>query len=208
MAAFVTIPLGAADLAIFSYYFGGGLSNPVFHTADYSNVSGSVSAGVAYNFDPHNSLGLEFMWAGLPHHDFASQVSDAPFGKVNLYTLTANYRYKINRLGGSHFGVYAIGGGGLYYRYISINASYIPNPNTPCQPLYTWWGFACAPNGVILPQGATYKFESAGGLNGGAGVTIRLSDSGWKFYAESRYHHGFSAIPTSLVEVTFGFRYN
>jgi hypothetical protein len=208
LVAYVTIPLGAADLRIFSYHLGGGFSNPVQRTADYAAVSGTISAGVDYNFDRHNSLGLEGMWAGLPHRDFASQVTNAPFGRVNLYSLTAEYRYKIDRLGGSHFGVYAIGGGGWYYKYISVNASYTAAPNTPCQPIFTWWGFACQPNGFINPGGMTYKFESAGGVNGGAGATIRLGESAWKIYTESRYHHAFSTIPTSLVQVTFGFRYN
>lgn len=207
LAAFV-MPLGAADLSMFSYHLGGGFSNPVLGTSAYAAVSGSIAGGVDYNFDTHNSLGLEVGWAGLRHHDFASQIANAPLGRVNLYTLTAEYRYRIERLSRSHFGVYAIGGGGLYYRYVSINASYMPSPNTACQPIYTWWGYACQPDGSVNFGGQTYKFESAGGLNGGAGVTVRLSDSGWKVFAESRYNHGFSRIPTSLVLVTFGLRYH
>jgi hypothetical protein len=54
-----------------------------------------------------------------------------------------------------------------------------------------------------------YKGTSAGGLNGGVGFTVRLSDKGWKFYTESRYHYAFHPrIPNTLVLVTFGIAYN
>jgi hypothetical protein len=40
-------------------------------------------------------------------------------------------------------------------------------------------------------------------------MTIRLSDTGWKFYVESRYHYAFTQrIATTLIPVTFGFRFN
>ena len=50
---------------------------------------------------------------------------------------------------------------------------------------------------------------SAGGVNAGAGFTLRLTDGGWKFYVESKYHYAWSPhIPTTLVPVTIGFRFN
>ena len=36
----------------------------------------------------------------------------------------------------------------------------------------------------------------------------RLSDSGWKIYVESRYHYAFSNIPSTVIPVTFGLRFN
>jgi hypothetical protein len=54
-----------------------------------------------------------------------------------------------------------------------------------------------------------YKGTSAAGLNAGAGFTIKLGAKGWKFYTESRYTYAWSnRIPTTLVPVTFGLRFN
>jgi hypothetical protein len=53
------------------------------------------------------------------------------------------------------------------------------------------------------------KGVSAGGLNIGTGFTIRFADSHFSFFAEARYHYAFSErIPTTLVPVTLGIRYN
>jgi hypothetical protein len=39
--------------------------------------------------------------------------------------------------------------------------------------------------------------------------SLRLSDSGWKFYIESRYNYAWnSRIHTALIPVTFGLRFN
>jgi hypothetical protein len=208
LLATAAVPASAANYSKFAFNFGGGVSNPLNPTAQYAGTSGSVAGGVGYDFDNHNSVIGEFMWAGMPSSISTPHPADGPLGRVNLYTFTANYRYKVDKLRGSHFGVYAIGGGGWYYRYTSLNRSYIVPPNTVCQPIFTWWGFACDPNGFVDTSATFYKFHSAGGLNAGAGLTIRLGDSDWKFYTESRYHYAFGRIPTTLVLVTFGLRFN
>jgi hypothetical protein len=187
---------------------GGGVSNPVQSTASYAGTSGNIDGGVGYSFDNHNSLIAEFMWAGLPPQFAALNPPNGPLARVNLYSVTPNYRYKVDRLRGSHFGVYAIGGGGWYYRYSSLNDNYIVPTGTSCLPIDTWLGFTCTTSGVYNTTGATYKYMSAGGLNAGAGLTIALGESSWRFYVESRYHHAFSRIPTSLVLVTLGLRFN
>jgi len=133
---------------------------------------------------------------------------NAPYGKANLYTLTANYRYKLDGLGESPGAVYAIGGGGWYYRYMSVDRNYVVPPGTVCQPIYTWWGYGCETGGYVYSATVAYKDISAGGLNAAAGLSIRITDSGRKFYAESRHHYAFSRIPSTLIPVTFGFRFN
>jgi hypothetical protein len=50
---------------------------------------------------------------------------------------------------------------------------------------------------------------SAGGLDVGAGFTIRLTSMGWKFFVESRYNYAWSSfIPTTVIPVSIGFRFN
>jgi hypothetical protein len=134
---------------------------------------------------------------------------NAPFGNVNLYTLTANYRYSFDKIRGSRFGVYLIGGGGWYYRRTSVDRDFVVPPGTVCEPIFTWWGYTCDPNGFVFTATLASRGVSAGGVNAGTGFSIRLSDSGWKFYTEARYHYAWSTrIPSTLIPVTFGIRFN
>jgi hypothetical protein len=94
-------------------------------------------AGAGHNINKHNSIIGEFMWSGLPPGLSVLRSIDAPFRNVNLYTLTANYRRSINKIGGSPFGAYLIGGGGWYYPYTSVDKNYFVPPGTTCQPIYT-----------------------------------------------------------------------
>lgn len=208
LAALGVVPLCAEDFSKFAFDIGGGVTAPLNPTARYVGVSGNFTTGAGYNIDKHNSILGEFMWSGLPPSLFTLQPVTAPFGNVNLYSGTAVYRYKIDRVRGSIFGVYAVAGGGWYYRKTSVDKNYIVPPSTVCQPIYTWWGYGCADTGYVYTATVASKGVSAGGLNGGVGFTIRLSNSGWKFYVESRYHYAFSNIPSTLVPVTFGLRLN
>ena len=195
----------AEDLSKLNVNIGGGINTPLNPTGKYVGVNGNFLVGGGYNLDSKNSIVGEFGWTGLPSNIVLHPVN-APFGTINLYTLTANYRRQVQRIGHSPFGLYAIVGGGWYYRHTSVDKNYVVGPTQPCLPIYTWWGYGCEDN--IVTQTIASKGASAGGVNGGVGFTIRLGDSGWKFYTESRYNYAFTArVPTTFVPVTFGFRY-
>jgi len=207
--AVLTITLQAQDVPKLAFNIGGGISTPLNPTAQFAGTSGNFATGAGYNLDKHNSLGAEFMWNGLPTNLSVLHPINAPFGSVNLYTLTGTYRYHVDSISGSPFGLYVIGGGGWYYRYASVDKNYIIPGGTVCDPYYDWWGYTCGPSNLLYTQTIAYKGTNAGGVNAGAGFTIRFSDSGWKFYVESRYHYAWSPrIPTTLIPVTFGIRFN
>jgi hypothetical protein len=209
LGAACILPLRADDFSKLNFNIGGGISTPLSPTSNYVGVSGNFVAGAGYNINKRNSIIGEFMWSGLPPNFSILHPVNAPFGNVNLYTLTANYRHSVDRIGHSPFGVYVIAGGGWYYRYASVDKNYVVPPGTVCQPIWTWWGYGCDPDGFVYTATVAYRGLSAGGLNGGTGFTIRLSDSGWKFYTEARYHYAFhSFVPTTLIPVTFGIRFN
>jgi hypothetical protein len=208
LGAACMLPLQADDYSKLNFNIGGGVSTPLNPTANFVGVSGNFAAGAGYNLSKSNSIIGEFMWSGLPPSLSVLHPVNAPFGSINLYTLTANYRHSFNHMGGP-FGAYIIGGGGWYYRYTSVDKNYVVPPSTVCQPIWTWWGYGCDPNGFIYTATVAYKGVSSGGVNAGVGFTIRLSDSGWKFYMESRYHYAWSQnVPTTLIPVTFGIRFN
>ena len=187
---------------------GGGVSTPLNPTGAYTGVSGNINLGAGYNQNAKNSISGEFLWSGLPADVFTLHPIDSPTGSINLYSLAVNYRHHIDSIHGSPLGVYVIAGGGWYYRYASIDKNFTVPPGVACGPYYYWWGYGCS-GGFVASQTIAYKGASAGGLNGGFGFTLRLSDSGWKFYTEARYHYAFSnRIPTTLIPVTLGIRYN
>ena len=208
------IPLVAQDqlddLRTLNFNIGGGLSVPINPTASFVGVSGNFATGVGANFNQHNSIEGDFMWSGLSPSLAIVRPVNAPFGSVNLYTLTGNYRFHIDSIADSPFGVYIIGGGGWYYRHVSISKKFIVPPLTVCQPIYLWWGYACETGtGFVATETLASHGTSAGGLNAGVGFTVKIGDLGWKFFVESRYSYAASNfIPTTLVPVTFGFRFN
>jgi hypothetical protein len=107
------------------------------------------------------------------------------------------------------FGFYLLAGGGWYYRYTTIGRRFFVPPLTICQPVYNWWELACRADGYLSAAPSDSHGSGAGGANGGVGFTIRFPHTGWKFFAESRYHYVWSTyIPTTFVPITFGFRYN
>ena len=201
------IPLQAQTK--FAFNIGGGVSTPLNPTGAYTGLSGNFDVGAGMNLDKKNSIMGEFLWSGLPGSVFTLHPVDSPTGSINLYSLGVNYRHHIDSVKGSPFGVYAIAGGGWYYRYSSIDKNYTVPPGTACAPYWGYWGYGCDPAGTVVSQTVAYRGRSSGGLNAGVGFTLRLSDSGFKFYTEARYHYAFTqGIATTLIPVTFGFRYN
>jgi hypothetical protein len=201
------IPLHGQDHLAFN--LGGGITTPMNPTGAYTGVSGNFNMGAGYALDKKNSITGEFMWNGLPTDVTNIHPIDAPTGRINLYSLTVNYRHHIDSIHGTPFGLYGIVGGGWYYRYAAIDKNYTVPPGTACAPIYYWWGYGCDPNGYTYSQTVASRGTSAGGMNGGLGFTLRLYDSNWKFYMEARYHYAFSyRIASTLIPVTFGIRYN
>lgn len=204
-------PLHAQDYTKFekfTFSVGGGVSTPLNPTAQFTGISGNFITSAGYRINKRNSINGEFMWSGLPGSVYTIQPIKMPTVASSVYFLGANYRYQIDRIGGSIFGVYAIVGGGWYYRYITLNQDYVVPPNTVCQPIYTYWGYTCSPGGYVYTDTVARKGTSGGGVNAGFGFSIALGRS-MKFFTEARYHYAFHEnIPTTMVPVTLGLRFN
>ncbi len=208
LSAMGALPVCGQDFSKLNFNIGGGMTAPLNPTANYIELSGNFTFGAGYNVNKHHSFSGEFMWNGLRPSLFDSPFN-GPFGHINLYSITANYRYHHDRIKGSVFGLYVLGGGGWYYRTIDIDKTFVVDPVTPCLPIFVWWGLGCDTDGFVFTQNILSRNDSAGGVNAGTGFTIRLSDSGWKFYVESRYHYAWHRrVPTTFVPVVFGFRFN
>jgi len=193
-----------------NFSMGGGLSVPLNPTANYVGFSGSFVAGGGSNIDQHNSIVGQFMWAGLtppsvlPPALSAVAQSNGLSSRGNLYNVSLDYKYR-SRVGKS-WGYYLIAGGGWYYRHVSISQGISIPPNTVCQPIWLWFGFTCS-NGFV-DTGGVGAGSSSFGINGGVGITLRIRDTPWKFFMESRYNYAPTRfINTQVVPITFGFAY-
>lgn len=206
------IPLQAEELQLLTFTIGGGVSAPLNPTARYVGVSGNFVTGAGVNINKDNSIEGNFMWSGLPPDRTVIHPVLLPFGSMNLYSLTGNYRYHRDSIAGSVFGAYLIGGGGWYYRHFSVSKNFVVPPETVCQPIFFWWGFGCTTDGFVFSETVASGGTSAGGLNAGLGFTVKLGNKGWKFFTEARYTYawnkGVAGIPTTLIPVTFGLRFN
>jgi hypothetical protein len=188
---------------------GMGMTVPLNPVAQLVGSSVDVVIGAGYNFNKHHALVGQFMWAGLPVNKdalrpiFIIANRQDISGSSNLFAITANYRYTRE---GRTFGVYWIGGGGLYYRRASLSQEVAVGTGTVCGPTYTYWGYGCVDGIVSQDQTLIKAGSSAFGGNGGMGFTIRINDEGYKFYVESRYHYAPTKnISTELMTITLGF---
>jgi hypothetical protein len=182
---------------------GGGVGVPLNPTADFAGVGGAFSFGVGENFSQHNALVGEFWWHGLPPTLTVKTQLAGGRASSNLYALTANFRH--SRQITTKMGWYVIMGGGWFYRHTSISQQ--ANVPVACTPVYDWWGYPCS-GGYVVTLAEASAGSSALGADGGLGLTLRLGDSRWKFYIESRYiYAGSHFISTQASPVTFGIRY-
>jgi hypothetical protein len=186
-----------------NFSMGGGLTVPVNPIARFAGVGGSFLAGGGLNLDQHNSIVGQFMWNGLPPSVGAIAQLNGISKSVNLYSMTADYKYRTRF--GKTLGAYVIIGGGWYYRNSNISRSVFVNTPTVCQPIYGYYGFTCS-DGFVNTVGVSAGTSSFG-ANGGIGLTVRIKD-GWKFFIESRYVYAASRfIATQVAPVNFGFEF-
>jgi hypothetical protein len=213
-----------AENSPFNFHIGGGFGVPLNPTSKFAGLSGAFQVGAGPNLNEHSSLVGEFMWQGLPASRSAllqiidslcpptatpAQNQSCPAASlstsVNLYALTANYMYRVR---GNRYGFYLIGGGGWYYRHAELkNVTIVPG--TVCEPAWDWWGYTCT-NGLVETSNVlASRGISSGGINGGAGITLNITESGFRFYIEARYHYSPQGgrISTQIVPLTFGFRW-
>src|SRR5215472_10316259 len=229
LVALFAVPAHAdeAQESPFNFHIGGGFGVPLNPTANFTGLSGSFQVGGGPNLTKHQSIVGEFLWQGMPpNHNSLLPVENAvcllnpvvnPLStsvpcsvasinaSANLYALTANYMYRVE---GERFGYYFIGGGGWYYRVAKLSVPGLA-PGTVCAPAWDWWGYSCVNGFVSTDTTLASRGVSSGGVNVGLGVTLRLSQSGIKFYIEARYHYSPQGgrVSTQIVPVTFGFRW-
>ncbi|MEP7365753.1 MAG: outer membrane beta-barrel protein [Acidobacteriota bacterium] len=200
MATLLTAP--SYGQSKFSFAVGGGPTVPGKHSGRNFNTGFNATAGVGYH--PVRAFGVmaEFGFNNMNITGSALQRIGVPDGSGRIYSATLNPMVHLNPRG--RFDVYLIGGGGYYRRTIEFTqpSSAIA---TGFDPFYGIFFPVEIPTTTVL---GSYT-QNKGGVNGGAGIAIRFGeDTRSSFFAESRYHYIWtSPVRTSMIPVTFGFRW-
>lgn len=103
-----------------------------------------------------------------------------------------------------HLIPYIMGGPGLYYRNLSLTKPALVNAFY-CDPFFGFCYPATVGVNQIVASSTTYKM----GLNGGAGIEMRIGQSHVNLFGEARYSRMFTTHGTDLtfMPVTFGVRW-
>jgi len=184
---------------------------PLSTMGSYTTPTWGLVYGAGYNISKRHSVVGEVMWNRL----YATSEALAPIrvtpqnndinGHGNLVALTANYRLQLE---GKVFGTYLIAGGGMYYREANLSQRVVVGDSVSCTPAWLWWGFTCQSGIVTSQQSLASSSSTAPGGNVGIGFTVRIPDSHYKFYVESRFHYATNrGVATATIPITVGVRF-
>jgi hypothetical protein len=184
---------------------------PLSTMGTYTTPGWGFVYGAGYNISKHHSVLGEVMWNRLsPTSEALAPIRAALQnndinGHGNLVVLTANYRLQFE---GRVFGTYLIAGGGVYYRQASLSQHVVVGDSVSCTPAWLWWGFTCESGTVTSHQTLASSSSTAPGGNVGIGFTVRIPDSQYKFYVESRFHYATNrGVATRIIPFTVGVRF-
>jgi hypothetical protein len=160
---------------------------------------------------PRNAFVGEFMWNRL----FPSNSAITPLrlalhsrslkGYGNLLAFTGNYKFELR---GKSLGTYFIGGGGFYYRSVTLSQEVVTGTTIACTPEWVFWGFVCSSGVVSSDQTLASTSSAAPGFNAGMGFTIKVGEPRYRLYFEARYHYAATTpANTQLIPITFGIRF-
>lgn len=190
----------SAQFSRLTGFVGGGVTTPINPIGSRLDNGWNIAAGVGVNATHHFGLMLDFMYndTGI-NRTFLDQVQ-APDGRVRVWGFTLNPVVHITQEGPVDF--YVTGGGGIYHRTVEYTQPVIQT-GVFFDPWFGYYPADFASNQIIGSYGQ-YK----GGVNGGAGFSVKLGSSRAKLFAEARYHHIFTrGVETGLLPVTVGFRW-
>ncbi len=201
-------PIRAQDSEKINSSLGTLASVPMHSTSDFASLGWGFTAGVGYNFNRYNAVIGEFLWNRNYSTNGASISNSTGVtsgGASDIYGITGNYRFELR---GKRFGTYLIGGGGWYLRQNHLEQKVAISSGTTCTTALVWWGATCTPGSVTSEETLDSYGVSALGGNAGLGLTWRVGEPPYRFYAEARYHYApTDNIKTQFVNCTFGIRY-
>jgi hypothetical protein len=199
---------------------GVGLAVPLSGLSDRFNTGGAFNLGLNFDVSPIYSLQVEYASHSLVGP--SRRIPLVPPLPTTTGQTTAliesqhrmqyfNFNGVVRAPGHAMFRPYAVGGGGLYYRTVTLTT---PDKGVTifCDP---YW-YVCDSTAQQVDRVIGDRSSWSPGIGLGGGVTIALGDQ-VQFYVESRWHYVWGPKFTTLdgvtgratgqyIPVTFGFR--
>jgi hypothetical protein len=206
---------GPAHLTI-----GGGLAVPLSDISERFRTGGAFALGLVVEPTPVLGLQIEYGFHSLPGPERRIPLMLNPLATPtgtaiieshhDVHYFVANAMARSSSIG--LFTPYALGGGGIYHRSVSLTTPDV-GFTTICDP---YW-YACFPTPVEVDRVIGDRSTWDPGVNVGAGVAIRLGSAA-AFYIESRWHYTWGPTFTDangieqrangqMFPFTFGFKF-
>lgn len=199
---------------------GGGFTMPVSEVKERFNTGGGFNIGVIVEPTPVFGIQVEYAYNNLAGEDKFIPLSATPVAAATGQALIESHHTMhyidfngiLKPSGGSAIKPYAIGGGGMYYRSVSLTTPDV-GFTTYCDP---YW-YVCYPTAVEIDRVIGDRSSWDPGINIGGGLTIALGEEAL-FYVETRWHYIWGPEFTDgsgvaqkangqYFPVTFGFRF-
>ena len=181
---------------------GAGFSEPLGRAGNNVNMGWNLDFRGGFKPSRHLALDLDWNYNRWNLNSAALARVGEPGGYMTIWSLSF-----LPTLKGSphwHVSPYVMGGPGLYYRNLSLTQPALVN-TFYCDPFFGFCYPATVGVNQVVASSTTYKL----GVNGGAGLEMRLGESHLKLFGEARYSRMFTNHGTDLtfVPVTFGLRW-
>ena len=200
LAAVFCFCVAGQDLRRWSFNAGGGPTFPIGDTSDRLNTGYNFKAGGGYNFSRHFGLDINYSFQGADLSNSSLLAAGSPGGYAHVWGFSADPIYHIapqRRLGG-----FLTAGYGVFTRTINLTRPGVV-PVIICDP----WTFICYSGTTIADVIYRSNSTTKGGWNVGGGMTFGLTEN-VKFFAEIRYYEVLTTnVRTTLLPLTFGFRW-
>jgi hypothetical protein len=169
---------------------GGTLNVPLSNSANHQYVGWGFAAGLTYNVAPWGGFQLEYGadWSTLKTGSYAGATGvggNTFFQYFNLNLLARPFHT-------GHVGLYLMGGGGLYYRRVTVTQI----TGTALAPYCDPWLYYCSAVPVSTASVLGTRSSWDWGLDLGVGMTFALSLTS-SLYLEARYHYIFGPSYTA-----------
>jgi opacity protein-like surface antigen len=169
----------------FGFNIAGGPSIPISDASDRFDTGGAFQLGATYNVTRWLGIQAEYLYSG---YNVESTVLTATgtdgYHSMQYWDLNGVFTV----LPARPFGIYVLGGPGVYYRRVEITEFAGVGVVPYCDP----WLYICYSTPVAVDQVLGSRSKTDFGLNAGVGISLRLFGGPLRLYAEGRYHYIFS----------------
>lgn len=166
------------------FNIGGGLGFPITDASDRFETGAAFQLGIAYNINKSLSIQGEYLYSGYSvREDLLAGTDIEGWHNMQYWNINAIY----NVLPARPFGIYVMGGPGIYYRRVEITQFAGVAAVPYCDP----WLYFCYTSAVPVEEILGSRSKTDFGLNAGVGVSLRLFGGPLRLYAEGRYHYIF-----------------